>query len=322
MNNFNFKRGNTVLAKHFLSLSILAAMTIGYLLPSMNALKDYLPFALGVSLFFSFLNIEFENNWRIFLKRAFISSIWRYAVVPVICITLIQAWYPTELFPGFLLIAIAPTALGAVLLAQKIDRDVEFVAWDVLIQNLLAIVMIPLISGLFLNTNLEQSNLVKLFARLILIMFIPFILAWSLKKIIPKTSLIKFSSTFRYFNSFAIVFIIFVAVNLASAYIKKSGIPWPELSLVTVFLLVSMNYSCGFWLGQKLKTGIIFSFVMGYRNTSLILWVVLTFFNSAGAIPIVFYILVQHLYNVVFLGLTQYEEVETTPNFLRAHEET
>ena len=123
-------------------IAIFLSIFIGYIAPPIYSFKVLIPILLGVSLLFSFLKMDFskfsggEKTW--ILK----SSVLRFLITPIVVYPIAKYFLSDNFLIGYVIMSIAPTGLGAVLLSSKTKYDSKIVALDVIVQNILAIVIL------------------------------------------------------------------------------------------------------------------------------------------------------------------------------------
>ncbi len=280
-------------------ISIILSIILGYIIPPFYELKVFIPIMLGLSLLFSFLKMDFktfssgEMNWIIK------SSSFRYIIAPLIVFPIATYLLSEDYKVGYVIMAIAPTGLGAVLLSSKTRFNSKIVALDVIIQNILAIALIPIITMVLFHSG-SFSNFIPLFTRILSMILIPMVLSYSTKKLVTKDTLKKINSKTASFNTFAVVSIIFVAANIAFGELKENNASFVEPFLFA-FILASIHYFVGFIATKDKDKKALTSMSFGYRNTSLVVWIMVNFFNPIGSLPAVFYIISQHFYNIILL---------------------
>ena len=284
---------------------IFLSIVIGYICPPIYSFKVLIPILLGLSLLFSFLKMDFstfaggEKNWLVK------SSILRFIVAPIVIYPVAKYFLAEHFLIGYVIMAIAPTGLGAVLLSSKTQYDSKIVALDVIFQNILAVVLIPVISIFLFNTgegtfSENFTAFIPLFTRISAMIFIPLSVSALIKKFTNASLLQEINARTGKFNTFAIVSIIFVAANIAFGRLKESNESFIE-PLIFAFVLATINYGIGFFITKDKNKRMMTSMSLGYRNTSLVVWIMVNFYNPIGSLPAVFYIISQHFYNINIL---------------------
>lgn len=308
-----------MLGRYLFFVYIVTSITLGYYLPVMPVLKPTIPWLLGLSLYFYFLYISLRGNLKPHLPILLKSAIYRFIIMPLLIYLLFRNYFSPVILVGTLIMAAAPTALGSVLIIERSGIKTPIVALDIITQNMLAVIVLPLISLFLLNTRVGISGLWLLSIRLFSMIVIPYIAARLSRRITPEWNWERWRPFFANLNGITIIFIIFVATNLAFAQIKHSNqhLLYPFLGMA---LLCIFNYGIGFLLGLRPQRGVRpqqgiqsrqgmpnhhplpVSVLFGYRNTSLIVWITLNFFSPESSIFPVFYIIVQHILNAGLLA--------------------
>ena len=295
----------TFLRNNQFFITIFLSIVIGYVTPPIYEFKVLIPILLGLSLIFSFLKMDFstfgggEKTWV--MKSSFL----RFLIAPIIIYPIAKQFLTDDFLIGYVIMAIAPTGLGAVLLSSKTQYDSKVVAIDVIVQNILAVGIIPLIS-IFLFSSGDGSftenftAFLPLFTRISAMIFIPLSVSALIKKGTNDSQLQRINAKTGLFNSFAIISIIFVAANIAFGRLKESNASFIE-PLIFAFVLATINYAVGFFITKDKDKQMMTSMSLGYRNTSLVVWIMVNFYNPIGSLPAVFYIISQHFYNINIL---------------------
>jgi len=291
---FHFFKNNKFFIAIFLSIFI------GYIAPPIYSFKILIPILLGISLLFSFLKMDFSSFSRGEKTWILKSSFWRFLIAPVIIFPIAKYFLSNNFMIGYVILSISPTGLGSVLLSSKTKYDSKIIAFDVIVQNILAIILIPIIASLLFGNNQNYSKYLPLFTRISSMIFIPLIISTLIKKIIPMNTLKNINTKTGKFNTIAIISIIFVAANIAFGRLKESNSSFIE-PLIFAFSLATINYISGYLLTKDKNKKLMTSMSLGYRNTSLVIWIMINFFNPIGSLPAVFYIISQHFFNINIL---------------------
>ncbi len=288
---------------------IISAILLGYSMPAIPVLKPSIPWLLGLSLYFYFLYLSLRGNLRMHWPILIQSSLYRYILMPIIVYLLLIPWAETGMLAGIIMMSAAPTALGSVLIIQRSGLKTPIVALDIIVQNMLAVFTLPLLSLMLLRTRVDIADLGWLSLRLFSMIIIPYGTARLTRRMTPSWNWERWKPGFGILNGITIIFIIFVATNLAFGQIRQTGQTMlrPFLGMAALGLF---NYGIGFLLGVWKQRStpapdthpLTLSVCFGYRNTSLMIWIALTFFSPESSIFPVFYIIVQHILNACLLA--------------------
>ena len=278
---------------------IAISLILGYFSPPLFNLKSTIPIVLGFSLFLSFLLLPLGRNIKKNIKYLLFSSIYRFFILPTL-LYIIKYFFFINIPNGVFLIAMAPTGLGAVLLLSQTKYKSELIAHDVIFQNLLSIFLIPLISSLYLSTHMNPQNLGVFVLKLFIMIIVPFSFSFIVKKIFKNLS--NYKKIISKINVTSLMYIIFIASNLAFYKLKTTN----NINYIYIFspILIGMiNYFIGTKLSRNPLIKANTSIIIGYRNTSLTIWIAISFFDYIDSIPAVVYIIVQHTLNIFTLSI-------------------
>ncbi len=273
------------------TILLILTITTGILFPYGHEYTFLIRYFLMVMLFFSFLDVKVDRE--IITKKHFL-------ILSTILITaslffLLIKPFSIELAQTAFITAIAPTAIAAPVITSLKRKNVEFVAFSLLLNNFTIALLIPLILPFVMQSNAEISITDVLYP--ILITFsVPFASAQILKVISKKiwTRLVNWKDV-----SFYILIInIYIATSDASNYIRS------ELStnLDILFLIAGASaFLCIFFFGLGWIIGgknyrHEASQSLGQKNNAFTIWLSLTYMNPISAIGPVFYVFFQNLY--------------------------
>jgi len=271
---------------------LLVTMLLGALLPQFHAFSFLIQYLLMVMLFFSFLDIEFKAQmfqrsvlWVLLanIAVAFIS----YAALASFDITLAMAAFLT---------AIAPTAIAAPVIIGFIKGEIEYVVAAVLVTNISNALIIPLALPFLLGAGI-QISIREVLQPVLIVMFVPLILARIVSHLSPKTKDFIYKGKSY---SFAIWLLnLFIISANASNFLRNEN-PNSTFTLVIIALIslviCIVNFGLGALLGGR-RNWQEASQSLGQKNLSFVIWIALTFINPLVAMGPTFYILYHHLYN-------------------------
>lgn len=296
--------------KNSFFLLIIASLIAAWVVPAVENARNMIPYILGLSIFLSFLSIR-ENIIDLIRgnKNTILTSfLLRFALLPLL-FTLIYGQRMDEIaFMSVLLLIIAPTGLGAIPLAEKFKHNKECIASDVIVQNFAAVIMIPLLTSFYGTNAFDPSTIKAIFIRLIPMIFIPFAAAKLIHKFVAEEKITPFKKSISYLNSASIIAIVFFAANISFVTIKTTQISVVP-ALIAAILLSSFHFLLGFAIKKSLNKRIAMSVIFGYRNTSLTIWIAISFFNPATSLTAMFYIICQHCFNSILLFISNAKKV-------------
>lgn len=281
--------------KIFIS-GLFLAIVAGIFIPLGKEFKLFLPILLSLLLFFNFLNINFKmrNILQFNILSGFILVL---MIIPSI-VFIISIKLDIYLRIGLFLIAITPVAIGSSVIVKLLNGNMELVIMQTLVYNLLAPFSYPLLIKLFFHDTIIHLSVASIFMQLVLIIVVPFILAFLIKRFDWINNKLKFIS--KKINYLYII-IIYLAVSTSSNEIRNY--PLSQIGMIIIFTLIIalLNYILGFFFGNNLMNRKTLAVCTGQKNTGICIWIALTYFPSISTIPAVIYILIHHILNSILL---------------------
>jgi bile acid:Na+ symporter, BASS family len=273
-------------------LALLSVMLFGALLPQAHLFSFLIQDLLMIMLFLAFLDIDFKPQrfqksviWILLANTAVAFSV--YLVLAPFDLTLALSAFMT---------AIAPTAIAAPVIIGFIQREVEYVVAAVLVTNLSSALIVPLALPSLIGAEV-QISVWQVLRPVMVVMFVPLILAQLVSRLPPKTKhIIRKGKTFSFPIWLANLFIISAnASNFLRNEGSNSGFNLIVIALISLLICI-VNFSLGAFLGGRLHWQEA-SQSLGQKNLSFVIWIALTFINPLVALGPMFYIVYHHVYN-------------------------
>lgn len=278
--------------KHYhRSILILAAVILGLLIPSAQALKGIIPYFLGLLLFFNFLKLEISFK-DILTYRLLYFLVFVLGIYPFLFMWL-NPFKDIWLQTGCFLILITPTAFASPVMANLIQADGKLIINALVFSNLLAPFYYPVLLSLYFeqSVTIPYSQIIIKLAALVLL---PLLLSRLVRK---NQKLYKNLAKYSSFSFFIFLFLIFLAIAAASSHLLEM----PSSKILYIFLIVFsialLLFVTPYLFLEKLKIKKALSLHFGNKNTTLAIWLVLTYFDERAAIPIALYIVSHHIVN-------------------------
>ena len=277
--------------KYFLPL-LFAAIALGILFPAGRHVKPLIPYMLATLMFFNFYHMKFEVQ-HFFQRGMVIYFLLVLVVVPWVVFTATQT-LPEPFRIGIFLSAISPAAISSPVIVGLIQGSREIAVANVVIFNLLAPFSYTVLMKLYFQTDDLNIPILPLMSKLLMLVFLPFILSFLAKRSKRLRNPIQRISA--YANAILLL-MIYTAISSSSLSLRQ--IPGKDLVLLmgTIFLLSGSFYLSGFLLGGMLDAKKALAPNMGHKNCSLCIWLALANFGPLAAIPPTVYLMTQHLFN-------------------------
>lgn len=245
-----------------------------------------------IMLFFAFLTVKIERN---IITADHLKVLGLNLILPILFFWVVQPINQMVAMAIFV-IASAPTAAGAPVIAYFINKKVSFVTASVIITAPIVALVIPFTLPLILGIEGEISVL-KIMQPIVVTVFVPLFIAQLIRMISPK--MVSFLTRFNQVAFVMLVVNIYLATANAAHFMytdttaSLTQVLWIALAIVIVGLL---QFKIGEWVGSKnlsIETGL----ALGRKNTMFALWIALTFLNPLVALGPVFYIVLHNSYN-------------------------
>lgn len=274
------------------SIAILIAILIGICVPAAERFTFIIRYNLMVMLFFAFLEVRLSLK---LLHRDHLRIAGVNLVLPPLLYYLLSPFAPEAALAVFV-IASAPTAAAAPVMASFLQSEVGFVTTAVLLTSPLVAVLLPITTSAVLGSAATFSFwdiALPVFSLLFIPLTLALLLRWSAGRVARKLRAFSHWS-FRLF----LVNVVIAAAAAAGYFQSQPADRWLSIAGVglAIGLLCIAQFKAGEWLGKAhlpLETGL----ALGRKNTMFSLWFALAFFNPSAALGPIFYILAQNIYN-------------------------
>lgn len=271
----------------FLALAIL----LGIFFPYGHEFVFLIRYFLMLLLFFSFLDINVNKS---------IISKTHFYILSIIIFTSILFFYIAKLFnlqiaQAVFITSIAPTAIAAPVIISLRKRNIEFVMFSLLLNNIVISLLIPFLIPLITNSTNEIKVNDVLFPILVTIS-IPLFFSQVIKFALPRFW--KFLVEWKDSSYYILIVNIYIAVSDASTFIRDEN---GDNILIVLIIAVSSGLLCffyfslGWFIGGKNYSAEA-SQSLGQKNNAFTIWLALTYLSPIAALGPVFYVLYQNVY--------------------------
>lgn len=279
----NFRLMKTIL--------LLFAITFGILFPYGHEYTFLIRYFLMLMLFFSFLDVRLEKeiirrSHFVIIAAIIFTSIAIYFLFKPINLVLAQTAFIT---------AIAPTAIAAPVIISLKKKNVEYVTFSLLLNNVTIALLIPFLLPLLMNSGSDIS-VGKVLPPIIITLSVPLALAQIIKYTFP--GMWKALIGWKDSSFYILILNIYLATSEASHYIRSeltSEIGIVFFIALTSAILCILFFSLGWLIGGK-EFAAEASQSLGQKNNAFTIWISLSFINPLAAIGPIFYVFVQNIY--------------------------
>ena len=273
------------------TILLLFAITLGVLFPYGHKYTFLIRYFLMLMLFFSFLDVRLEKE---IIRRS------HFVIIATIIFTSIAVYFFLKPFSIVLaqtafITAIAPTAIAAPVIISLKKKNVEYVTFSLLLNNVVVALLIPFLLPLLMNSGSDIS-VGKVLPPIIITLSVPLALAQIIKYTFP--GMWKALIGWKDLSFYILILNIYLATSEASHYIRSELTS--EIGIVFYIALISAGLCILFFLLGWVIGGKEFaaeaSQSLGQKNNAFTIWISLSFINPLAAIGPVFYVFVQNIY--------------------------
>jgi len=274
------------------SLYILLVIVLGILIPQAHSLTWLIRYSLLTMLFFAFLGVSFRRDlWH----RSHLLVLGLNLLLPPALFLLLRPLNSQVALATFV-VAMAPTAAGAPVIAALLRSRVDFVTGSVLLTSPAIAIVLPLLLPQLLPVE-GRMEVIDILLPVAVLIFGPLLLSQAIRRFSPGLTarLLPFSGI----AFWLFLLNVFLACSRASHFIRHEN-QTASYMLPAIGLAIAFLCFLQFQLGGRLSTGTFAlesSLGLGRKNTMFALWVALTFIGPVAAMGPIFYIIFQNIYN-------------------------
>lgn len=196
---------------------------------------------------------------------------------------------------GGMICALAPMAMGAVVIAGMLGANVATMATHSLICNLaIAFIAPPLLSAWGNGT----CTVMEILARVAPLLVAPFIVSQLCRWLTPKAA--NWIGSHAMISFYLWLLSLIVIMGKTTKFIIESGTEHltTEMLMAAVALIVCLaQFGFGRWLGKRYGDSVAGGQALGQKNTVLAIWLSQSFLNPLACIAPTAYIVWQNLVN-------------------------
>lgn len=287
----NLVRG---LKKYSLVIAMLAGI---FLWQPLSYLSFLIPFMIFGMLFFTFVKIS-PASIRLAPTHMLIMVL---QVILAILFYIIFNPLNAILAQGFLICFLAPAATASSVVIGILNGDIGYGTAYVLLSHILIAFIGPVIFSYIDYVNLPfWQSVYHIFSGIIPLIIVPLLLAWIIKGVMPKISNRLFAnSKLPYW-----FWITSLSLILAKTVKYIANQPDKDVALLILLCIVGLvSAVIQFYLGNKIGTfrvnrdTVTTRQSFGQKNTSLAIWMALSYLNPLCSIAPASYVIWQNLFN-------------------------
>lgn len=294
------------------SVFLLSAIILGIIIPQASKFSYLIYYLLMFMLFFTFL--QWKITTQIFREKKIYLVLLINIIIGLGGYFLLIGYNQNFAIIAFL-IGITPTATACPAVMGYLKGRIDFTIATVVVTNVFMALFIPFIIYRILDLHLAISTI---FSQIILVIFIPLILGQVIRNFFPKIS--NYLSKFKNIGFYSWLIVCFIAVSKASLFIQNSEVDKTTILLIggIAGLICLLNFNIGRIVGGK-DLSLEMSQTLGQKNTTLAIWIGLTYFNPLIALGPIFYLVWHNLYNSYQLAMQSRKNYNKEFLFLAIH---
>ncbi len=278
------------------TISLVAALAAGILLPEAAAFSAAVPYLIIIMLFFAFVGVKISlKSFRVSMLLLLAANL----AVGFLGYLILLPFNRSLALVAFMT-GITPSATASPVITGFLGGKVEYTAAVMLLTNVTVALILPAALPAVLGAAVTVSTWDVLKSVLVMV-FIPFLLS-RLITLLPKRQFDFFVRVKPFSFGVWIVGLVLITAR-ASAFIRADKSVSPHMLIavaLTSLTLCAVNFSLGWLIGRPAhaREG---SQSLGQKNTTLTLWLSLAFINPLVAMGPAFYILYHNLWNSIQL---------------------
>lgn len=277
------------------TLKLMGAMVLGLAVPAAHELHFLIRYAIMAMLWFAFLDIRptgFRRQHLFLLAANWAVGLLAWSLL---------APFNRELALAALLIGLTPTATASPVVTGMLGGRVEFVAGSVLLTNVCAGILFPLILPFFLGSQVAIP-FTPFLRQTVVVILLPLVAAQCLRVASPKgtQAVLRYRAISFYLWMGALFLITSNASHFLLGQWHTGGAA--HLGLLgqigfTAIVICIVNFTFGWKLGGGSGLSREMSQSLGQKNTMLTIWIALMYANPLVALGPTFYVLCHNSYN-------------------------
>lgn len=196
---------------------------------------------------------------------------------------------------GGMICALAPMAMGAVVIAGMLGAKVETMATHSLICNIAIAFIAPLLISMWGNGS---CTIAEILARVTPLLIAPFVVAQLCRWLTPRFA--GWIGSHAMLSFYLWLLSLMVIMGKTTHFIIESGIEYltTEIILAAVALVVCLaQFGFGRWLGRRYGDEPAGGQALGQKNTVLAIWLAQSFLNPLACVAPTAYIVWQNIVN-------------------------
>lgn len=286
-------------------LVIVAAVIAGITFPTMGNFTEYIPYLIGLMLFFNFMDVKV--NWqRSNLKVLLVTLLMSAAFMPLFAYHVLSRGFISQYRSGLLLVACAPTGITTLVLGQYIrGSDFNLVMSNFFFTTVCSMLYIPiLLKSVLTESVIFARPPLAIIGQLALLALLPYILSSAFSRIVGPGRLINIKKIAGAITLALLFCIVAVSIGKVTDQLTwRAESLWLALSILAVYLIHGgLGYLIG-WLWGNPALKITLPFICSSRNMQLVFAIAVLNFPPLTYVPIIMGVFFHHLTNAFWIWI-------------------
>lgn len=289
----------------FFCLTIILAIIFGLGFPQAGNYAVYIPYMIGLMLFFNFLDvkIQFRKVYPgVLLITLFLSAV----AIPLLAYYILGIGFTGAYRTGLLLVACAPTGITTLVLGRYIKgSNYHLVVSNFLCTTFASMFYIPILLKFVLNETVSfETSPYTLLGQMALLVILPYILSQTIVHLLHQQWLITHKIISKVFTLLLLFCIIVVSIGkVADQLVWRADSLWLAVLILAVYLIHGgLGYAIGsVWGNNELKMTL--PFICSSRNIQLVFAIAILNFSPLTYVPIIMGLFFHHLTNAFWLWI-------------------
>ena len=298
-NGFSLWTGRRVEMQHLRTTAMIAAFVLGYACPWASAFNWLIRWLIVVMMFLVFLQVKV--SWRE-VRMAHLKILGANVAVGMGSWVLLRSLGGNELAQAAFFTGITPTATAAAVIVNLLGGRVDFAVSAFLATNFGMAVLLPFLIPVAIG-NPAPGVFMSVVNSLLVVIGIPLAAAIPVRLFYKHAS--ELPKKYKNVSFFLWIAAIFLIIANASAYLHSQAHLSKTILLeiaVISFVICVFNFWAGQFLGGK-KFRREASQVLGQKNTTLTIYLAMTYANPLVALGPTFYVLWHNGWNTLQLHM-------------------
>jgi len=286
-------------------LTIILAVIFGLGFPQSGKYAVYIPYMIGVMLFFNFLDvkIQFQKSYPwVLLITLFLSAV----AIPLFAYYVLSIGFPAAYRTGLLLVASAPTGITTLVLGRYIKgSNYHLVLSNFFFTTFGSVFYIPILLKFVLNEAVRlETSPYTLLGQMALLVVLPYILSQTMVHLLDQQWLVRHKIISKGITLILVFCIVAVSIGkVADQLTWHADSMWLALLVLAIYLAHGgLGYAIGH-VADNNELKMTLPFICSSRNIQLVFAIAVLNFSPLTYVPIIMGLFFHHLTNAFWLWI-------------------